>query len=166
MMLVCLGLGALSVQGLIGPMNGELAATLPAHMKTFGLSLYVFFQDLLQPCYVAIMGVGLQVIALCSMSLAIAAQLLWCKILQNSCHSQSCLYCLGFLKQPVSCRGVHENHRAAAVGNHAKLKAKSETVLSSFAAARTFLTSGLALNLCLAAILFVAASFNIRRDIR
>ena len=103
-MLVCLGLGALSVQGLIGPMNGELAATLPAHMKTFGLSLYVFFQDLLQPCYVAIMGVGLQVVAICSMSLAIAAQLLWCKILQNSCHSQSCLYCLGFLKQPVSCR--------------------------------------------------------------
>ncbi len=68
-MLVCLGLGALSVQGLIGPMNGELAATLPAHMKTFGLSLYVFFQDLLQPFYVAIMGVGLQVIILCCISL-------------------------------------------------------------------------------------------------
>lgn len=64
MMLVCLGLGALLAQGPIGPMNGELAATLPEHMKNFGLSLYVFCQDLLQPCYVAIVGVGLQVIAL------------------------------------------------------------------------------------------------------
>ena len=64
-MLVCLGLGAVSAQGLIGPMNGELAATLPAHMKNFGLSLYIFFQNLLQPCYVAIMGVGLQVITPC-----------------------------------------------------------------------------------------------------
>ena len=63
-------------------------------------------------------------------------------------------------------QSLHENHKTATVASHAKLKAKSETILSSFGAARTFLTFGLAFNLCLAAILFVAASFNIKKDIR
>ena len=63
-------------------------------------------------------------------------------------------------------QSFHKDQRAAAVVSHAKLEAKSQTILSSTGAARIFLTFGLVFNLCGAAILFVAASFNVHEDIR
>lgn len=63
-------------------------------------------------------------------------------------------------------QGMHEVHGTAAAADHGKLKAKSQTILASIGSARTLLAFGLGFNLCLAAILFVAASLTIEKDIR